>query len=262
MLPNIKLPNIKNEITTIWSFPQRGKWATHNSKYRGNFAPEIARNLILKYSEVGDVVLDPMVGGGTTLIECKLLNRKGIGIDINPKAVNLTLRNLDLHGNYNFDQEVFIGDARDLSMIKNESIDFVIVHPPYANIIRYSNGECPGDLSTISSIEVFLREFDKVIKEVYRVLKCNKYCAILIGDTRKHKHYVPLSYYVLRCFLENNFVLKESIIKTQHNCLSTSFWAKKAEELNILLIAHEHLFVFRKPFANEVLDKFKYSRML
>ncbi|MFW6017172.1 MAG: site-specific DNA-methyltransferase, partial [bacterium] len=39
------LSNFKKEITTVWTFPKRGEWKTHNSKYRGNFAPQIPRNL-------------------------------------------------------------------------------------------------------------------------------------------------------------------------------------------------------------------------
>ncbi len=90
---NIKIPlNIKTwepkdfklEATTVWSFKQRGNWATHNGKYRGNWSPYIPRNLILRYSKENDVVLDPFIGSGTTLVETKLLKRKGIGVDINP----------------------------------------------------------------------------------------------------------------------------------------------------------------------------------
>lgn len=66
------------ESTTIWSFKERGNWATHNGDYRGNCAPQVPRNLILKYTEEGDIVLDPFCGSGTTMIETKLLNRKGI----------------------------------------------------------------------------------------------------------------------------------------------------------------------------------------
>jgi len=70
------IKEFEKELTTVWSFPERGNWSTHNPKFRGNFAPQIARNIILKYSKEGDLILDPMVGGGTTLIEAKLLNRK------------------------------------------------------------------------------------------------------------------------------------------------------------------------------------------
>jgi len=71
----VKCSVYQAEYTTVWSFPERGAWATHNPQYRGNFAPQIARNVIEMYSEKGDDILDPMVGGGTTLIEARLLCR-------------------------------------------------------------------------------------------------------------------------------------------------------------------------------------------
>ena len=54
--------NFKPEMTTIWSFPQHGDWATHDSKWRGNWSPYIPRNIILKYSKEGDFLLDQFVG--------------------------------------------------------------------------------------------------------------------------------------------------------------------------------------------------------
>src|SRR5439155_15618536 len=75
------------EVSTVWSFPDRGDWATHKGNYRGNWSPYIPRNLILRYSEPGETVLDQMMGSGTTLIECKLLGRNAIGVDINRDAV-------------------------------------------------------------------------------------------------------------------------------------------------------------------------------
>lgn len=82
--------NFELETNTVWSFPNRGKWATHDAKYRGNFSPYVAKNIILRYSKPNDLVLDQFVGGGTTLVECKLNNRNAIGIDINPSAVERT----------------------------------------------------------------------------------------------------------------------------------------------------------------------------
>lgn len=241
----------KEEISTVWTFPQRGSWSTHNAKYRGNFAPQIARNLILKYSKEGDIVLDPMVGGGTTLIETKLLNRRGIGLDINPGAVSLTKTNLTFSGNYKYEPVVRLGDSRSLAGIENNNVDLIITHPPYLNIIKYSNGQIDGDLSNISGIKKFCDELEKAINEFFRVLKEDRYCAILIGDTRKYQHYVPLAYKVMQRFLKAGFLLKEDIIKIQHNCKSTSYWQEKSKKLKFLMIMHEHLFVFRKPVSNE-----------
>jgi len=133
---NIKLlwepENFKLETTTVWSFPDRGNWATHSGKYRGNWSPFIPRNIILRYSGEGETVLDQFVGSGTTLIETKLLKRKGIGVDINPEAVKLTKSNTSFEKKDSGEVEVHVGDARNLEFIKDESIDlkwkiFVII---------------------------------------------------------------------------------------------------------------------------------------
>jgi hypothetical protein len=72
--------DFREETTTVWSFKRRGNWATHNGRYRGNWSPYIPRNVILKYSRPGDIVLDYFAGGGTTAVEAKLLGRRCIAV--------------------------------------------------------------------------------------------------------------------------------------------------------------------------------------
>lgn len=237
--------NFKMEATTIWSFKDRGKWATHSGKYRGNWSPYIPRNLILRYSKEGDTVLDPFLGSGTTLVETKLLKRIGIGIDVNPDSIEIAKENVRFQNNSEYEPYIYNYDSRNLNFLKDNSIDLICAHPPYANIIRYSEN-IKGDLSLLD-IDDFLTEISKVANELFRVLKRDKYCAILIGDTRRNKHIIPLGFQVMQEFLNAGFVLKENIIKEQHNCQATGFWYKKSIDFNFLLIAHEYLFVFRKP---------------
>ena len=85
----------KLEYFNVWSFPNRGDWATHKGNYRGNWPPQLVRNVLLRYSKAGDTILDQMVGSGTTLVECKLLGRNAIGVDINPESIMLTRDRLD-----------------------------------------------------------------------------------------------------------------------------------------------------------------------
>jgi DNA modification methylase len=249
------------ETTTVWSFPERGNWATHRPTYRGNWAPQIPRNLILKYTQEGDLILDSMAGAGTTLIEAKLLNRDAIGIDINPQAIKLAKEALKFEVENKSKQECYIGDARKLENIVSDSIDLIATHPPYLNIIKYSELPISGDLSNIGSLSKFLTEFEPAVKEFYRILKPDHYCAILIGDTRRHRHYVPLAFNVMNLFLKNGFILKEDIIKIQHNCQTTPRWSSEAKKYDFYLIMHEHLFVFRKLHPSENLNDFKESKV-
>lgn len=255
---NALLQNFELESTTAWSFPTRGNWATHNPKYRGNFAPQIPRNLILNYSNEHDLVLDPMVGSGTTMIECKLLNRNGIAVDINQNAIDLTNKALNFLVENDSKQKITLGDARNLYFIEDNSIDLVVNHPPYLNLVKYSDGNI-NDISNISNPQKFFIEIEKVAKELYRVLKQDKFCAVLIGDTRKAQHYIPLSYFLLNAFLNTGFILKEEVIKAQHNCTYSKRWEGKAKSYKFYLIMHEHLYIFRKPKIDEDLSKYKWS---
>ena len=234
------------ECSTVWSFPMRGNWATHKSDWRGNWAPEVVRNLILRYSKERDHILDCMIGGGTTAIEAKILNRHITCIDVNEEALERTKKSLEFEVESTAKQRILQCDARDMSFIKNEEIDFILTHPPYADIIKYSEGKNNEDLSHIHDIDDFCDEIEKVAKELYRVLKTGKYCAILMGDTRRKKMYQPLAFKVMERFLKQGFELREDIIKKQHNCKATGFWVNRSKESNFLLIMHEHLFVFQK----------------
>jgi len=94
----------------------------------------------------------------------------------------------------------------------------------------------------VHSIDEFAEEMRKVMEESYQVLKPGRHCAILIGDTRRHKHFVPITPRVLQSFLDAGFILREDIIKLQWKMKSTrERWRGKYD---FLLIAHKHLYVF------------------
>lgn len=229
-------------MTTIWSFPDRGSWATHSGKYRGNWSPYVPRNLILRYSNSGDWILDQFMGSGTTLVESKLLNRNAVGVDINPQSVYISERNLDFQYESNSRIYTKLGNATCLDFLKDSRIDFICTHPPYANIIKYSKG-IEGDISLLS-VDPFIEEMKKVAAESSRVLKKGKFCAVMIGDVRKYGKVVPLGFRMMESYLEVGFTNKEIIIKEQHNCKSTDYWQKKSTDF--LLLAHEYIFVFQK----------------
>ncbi len=254
--------DFREETTTVWSFKQRGNWATHDGRYRGNWSPYIPRNVILKYSKPGDIVLDYFSGGGTTAVEAKLLGRRCIAMDINPDAVNITRENLEFSLPEQFfsdspqvyyEPEVSVGDARNLAGIPDNSVDLICAHPPYAGIIQYSR-KIPGDLSGLS-IQDFLVEMRKVAMESLRVLKPGGKCVILVGDTRKSKRIIPIGFQTIRVFLDVGFALRELVIKRQHNCRTTGFWYTRSIQYNFLLLAHEYLPVLEKPFAGQVREQ-------
>ncbi|MDR2615732.1 MAG: methyltransferase domain-containing protein [Oscillospiraceae bacterium] len=236
--------NFELETNTVWSFPDRGSWATHDAKWRGNWSPYIPRNIILRYSAQGDLILDQFAGGGTTLVEAKLLGRNIIGVDVNLEAIKRCIEKTDFEYSPVGEVKIIHGDARSLNFVGDASIDLICTHPPYADIIHYSD-DINGDLSNYG-VRDFLEQMKPVAAECFRVLRPGKFCAILMGDTRKKGCVIPMSFNVMKIFENVGFTTKEIIIKQQHNCKATGYWKTNSVKYNFLLLAHEYLFIFRK----------------
>ena len=252
--------DFKIEATTVWNFRRRGEWAVHKGDYRGNWSPQVPRNLILKYTQPNDWVFDPFVGGGTTLIEAWITNRKSIGIDISPLAYKFSeerlieleeidKRKLSPQLNETSKPILILGDARysikllSAHGIKDGEIDLICAHPPYLNSLRYTE-TVERDLSRIGDVASFCEEIGEIARQLYTLLKDDGYCAILIGDVRKQNRMIPLGFEVMNVFRQKGFRVKDIIVKLQNQDQSTEFYYGKSS-LDYL-IAHEYLFIFSK----------------
>lgn len=236
--------------TTVWKFGRRGTWAVHEGRYRGNWPPQVANDLIRRYTKEGELVLDPFMGGGTTAIESWLLGRRSIGLDISPHAFSITRKRIAEmaekapEGKLNplLKPVVYKGDARDLSFLQNEAVDLVCTQPPYLNALKYTEYN-PNDLSHIKDEKKFCQEFRKVAKELFRVLKKGRICTVQIGDVRRDGKFIPLGFLILKELLLAGFKTKDIVVKLQFADRSVAFY----KDLKKLRIAHEYIFITEKP---------------
>ena len=127
------------------------------------------------------MILDQFAGGGTTLVEAKLLNRDIIGVDINDGALERCREKTA------FDYEpakgkVYIkkGDARNLDFVPNESIDLICTHPPYADIIKYSDDPAEYIVQALSPAQVISIDVDEE-KKSCSVVVPNDQLSLAIG---------------------------------------------------------------------------------
>lgn len=250
------------QLFTIWDSPVRDPYGWSIRAIHGNSPIEIPRQCLLHFSKENDVVLDPFVGSGSTLLACARLKRNGIGIEINPKIVKIAKRNLSQNAldgeinNWLKKQKIILGNAKNIRNlgIEDNSIDFCFAHPPYWDLIKYSKeyGRIEDDLSETKNLEEFLEGIREVFKGVYNALKEEKFFCVLIGEAFKNGgKVIPLDYYLTKVGLEVGFDFYVKIIKMTREATSrrnsmnlTKFRALRS---NFFICIHDYVLVFRKP---------------
>lgn len=189
---------------------------------------DVARHIRF-FTKEGDYVLDPFVGVGSTLKAAATENRRGLGVELNPKYAELSRLRIEIElpllSEYKNKQETICGDSLAvLKTIEDNTFDFVITSPPYWNILdtvdskakqreaedldtKYSDND--NDLANIGDYQEFLVKLTEVFIECARVLKNGKYIAIVVSDFRKSEKYY-MFHSDLAAMLEqrSSFVLK------------------------------------------------------
>ncbi len=247
-----------DEILTdsLWVFDKRDTSGAHLAWYWGNFVPQIPRQLMLRYTKKGDWVLDPFLGSGTTLIECRKLGRNGIGVEINPEVAKRAEQLVAREPNkFRVKTDIVIGDSarvnfRDLFRERHiAKAQLVIMHPPYHDIITFSDD--PGDLSRASSVDEFLKMFGRVLDNVTPFLEDGRYLGVVIGDKYSKGEWIPLGFYVMNEVLtRGNFVLKSIVVKnfeeTRAKRNQKELWRYRALVGGFYVFKHEYILLFRK----------------
>ena len=169
-------------------------------KHPAKYPEELVIDFLKFFTMVDDVVFDPFLGVGSTIVAAETLNRKGIGIEINEEFYKCALSRCS-------ENSVIInGDSRrEVLDVENESIDFIMTSPPYWNILSKKRGNSDSqhgdrekrglkltysnlvdDLSNINDYDLFLSELSNLFNECYNKLKNNKYMVIVVQNFRNN----------------------------------------------------------------------------
>jgi len=231
--PEEELPLL--EATTLWDFPRQsyGKIPKGDNKYPGVTPALLIWNLIWRYTEPGDLVVDPMCGSGTTIDVCREEGRRVIGYDIAPVR-----------------PDIIQNDAREIPLPPN-SVDLVFVDSPYGDNVRYNeHANCIGKIS--AEAELFYDELEKVIRECYRILKTGKVLGWLIGDQWVKKRFTPVGFKLYQR-LTKYFETVDIICITRRGQSShTGLWYNRARRFNFFLRGFKYLLIMRKPTLEKV----------
>ena len=184
---------------TWWEFAQRDNTHGHSNEYHGNYIPQIAQQLYERFTKKGDIVLDLFLGSGTSAIEAINMKRRCIGVELKPEQTEI-VRSKFSEKELVTDVNLICADSAAkstkekiqarLDVMRSEKAQFLILHPPYDDIIKFSDRK--EDLSNCGSTEKFYELFKQVAQNGYDMLEKGRFAALIIGDKYSNGEIVPL----------------------------------------------------------------------
>ena len=239
---------------SLWIIDKRDNSGAHSNHYHGNFVPQIPNQLLRRYTKKGDLVLDPFMGSGTTLIEAQRLRRNCIGIDLQKDVVDEAMNRINSEKDDSVSILTYVADslsfdlAVPLKKLGKESLQFILYHPPYWDIIQFSDN--PNDLSNSKTCDDFLNGFGKIKDNTAKFLDKGRYCALVIGDKYANSQVNPLGFKTMNCFIEKGFKLKAILVKnfgdTKGKKNQQGIWRYRAISNDFYVFKHEYIFIFKK----------------
>ncbi|GIK39833.1 MAG: hypothetical protein BroJett011_36660 [Chloroflexota bacterium] len=247
------------ETDSLWLYSNRASGDGHKLDYHGNYIPQIATQILTRYSKKDEIVLDMFLGSGTTAIEAARLDRRCLGVELKPELVEyvrgkirpdlLESRIRLLQGN-SAAPETVNQITETLRAMQADAAHLLILHPPYADIIKFSDR--PDDLSNAPTTAAFLDGFEIVARNGYELLAPGRFAALIIGDKYANGELVPLGFWCMERMNRAGFKTKAIIVKNiegneKGKGKSANLWRYRALAGGYYIFKHEYIMVFFKP---------------
>ncbi|NOK61778.1 MAG: DNA methyltransferase [Chloroflexi bacterium AL-W] len=240
---------------SLWVIDRRDSSGVHTAGYWGNFIPQIPSQMIRRYTKHGDWVIDTFAGSGTTLIEAQRWGRHSIGVELQPNIADHARALIAAEPNEDgVTSDIVNGDCTTINYPKlleqyqQSSAQLVIMHPPYFDIIKFSDDA--RDLSNASSVEHFLAMIGQAVDNVTTVLDPKRYLVIVIGDKYVKGEWIPLGFQTMNEIVQRGFLLKSIVVKnfetTTGKRHQRELWKYRALVGGFYVFKHEYIFVFQK----------------
>ena len=245
-------------VDSLWIIGPRAKGGMRNNSYHGNFVPQIPNDMIRRFAGDNAVVLDMFTGSGTALYESLSLHRKYIGFDINESIIAKVRQSVGQQ--YQSEYTIHLCDlcdkelvssciAKNLQDFSSQYVDIVFSHPPYLDIIKFTEHDC--DMSHIGDLSVFTAQYLKAVGNIWPWLKKNGYFILVVGDVYKKGEVVPLGFTLMnavrrtfKCQLKG--IVVKDIIGNRAKIGQEALWRYRAMKWGTYLFKHEYVFVFKK----------------
>ena len=246
------------------------------SQHPATYAESDILRILKLATDTGDIIFDPFIGVGSTLLACNSCGRSGLGIELTERWIKIAQKRLELQRQpkqlevylgqeesaRKLSHRILKGDCREiLPELHSNSFDCIITSPPYWGILnkpldhktkreradrgletRYSQ-DCK-DLANIEKYSDFLEEMRSILQECNRILKPNKYCFIIVTDFRHKDHFIYYQSDMALTGVQAGFEFRSSIALVQDNKRLYPYGYPFSFVSNI---HHQTILVFRKP---------------
>ena len=244
---------------TLWEFPNRIKENGHSYDYHGNYIPQIAQQLYERFTKKNDIVLDLFFGSGTSGIEALNMGRRCIGVELKQDMVDYVSEKFTPKQLVT-DVNLICGDSASseisdmiqarLDVMGREKAQFLVLHPPYDDIIKFSDKK--EDLSNCATTEEFYDLFENVARNGFEKLEKGRFAALIIGDKYSKGQYIPLSFGCMERMNRAGFITKAIIVKDiqgneKAKGKQANLWRYRALYGGFYIFKHEYVMVFQKP---------------
>ncbi len=269
------------QTTSQWQ--RHGRYLPESNRHPGKMLPALARRAVEAYSDPGDLVLDPMCGIGTTLVEAIHAGRTAVGVELEPRWAKLARANIEHAQRQGASSiaEVVEGDARQMLRLRTaerRQVDIIVTSPPYAcqvadvsneNLVsgrgpirREDTSNYSPDRSNLGHARgsTYLAAMSEVYEACVSVLKPGGFMVLVTKDMRSGGALQNLSGDTITLCEGLGLRYWQRIIgllatiRDSELVMRPSFWqmlhARRTRALGerTQIVAHEDVLVFRKPY--------------
>lgn len=231
---------LKSQIG-VWQFFYESRDIRDKSVHPATFPISLAKKIIELFTHEGQLVIDPFVGSGTSLIAANDLNRNAVGFDLQKKYIELCVNRLQKHTNlFNSSSQICVqDDARNISKyISSDTVSLIWTSPPYANLLNRSrqnksrrdrNNEQLGkveqysqdirDLGTMS-IESYTSVMGDIFEGLLPLLKEKAHCVINVPDMWWENQRITIHVSLIEELRKRGYELRNVIIWDRTNVVN------------------------------------------
>ncbi|MXZ07666.1 MAG: site-specific DNA-methyltransferase [Acidimicrobiia bacterium] len=231
---------LKNQIG-VWQFFYEKRDIRDKSVHPATYPIALSSRLISQFTHAGELVLDPFVGSGTTLISAQDTDRNAVGFDLSENYVRLSRERLSNNRNLftSARQTAIQDDARFIDRyLPTESVGLIITSPPYANLLNRKRknksrrnrkneqlgkveqySQDPRDLGTME-LDEYTENMGEIFESLLPLLRPKGHCVINVPDMWWENQRITIHVALIEELRRRGYELRNIIIWDRTNIVN------------------------------------------